>query len=53
MKNTTIALSKGTKEQLDQLRIQLSKYFETQVSYSFVIKKIIEKNRLLEDGRVV
>lgn len=51
--NTTIALTSDTKRQLDQLRIQLSTYFDTQVSYSFVVKRILEENKTLKDGRAV
>ncbi len=44
MKNTTIAITQNTKEDLDKIREQLSEYFDIKVSYSFAIKYILEKN---------
>lgn len=53
MKNTTIAISSQTKKDLDIVREQLSDYFEHQVSYSFAIKYILEKNNVELYGRAI
>jgi len=51
MKNTTIAITAQTKKDLDAIREQLSYYFDIKVSYSFVIKHILEKNNVEYYGK--